>query len=138
MSGYSGACTVDGQCPEYTTAPRYQIFTRDGPIIDSLDQFQYELQYNDYKSDPFSNNDPGNAISSRFDLEETKPAAFGGIDSKVVSAKLMENMQCLAISGPTQQQPAFSWSAFPNVYHVGLPEVWDFEWQTMTKSDDAK
>ena len=41
------------------------------------------MQYNNYKLDPLSQGDPGNAISSRFDLEPSGGSmAVGGIDSK--------------------------------------------------------
>jgi hypothetical protein len=38
-----------------------------------------------------------------------------------------------AQAGPSHdEQPPFSWAAFPNVSHVGLPEVFDFDWITVT------
>ena len=43
------------------------------------------MQYNNYKVDIISQGDPGNAISSRFDLEPGSNAmAVGGIDSKFI------------------------------------------------------
>lgn len=56
---------------------------------------------------------------------------------QISSVENMVDMACDAISGPThQQQPQFKWSPnFDNVYHVGLPEVWDFDWQHIVSTD---
>lgn len=50
------------------------------------------LRYNNYMYDNISDSNPGFAISSRFDLESAQQAnpfyaraAFGGVDSKVIS-----------------------------------------------------
>jgi hypothetical protein len=40
------------------------------------------MRYNNYKEDPYSDGDPGNAICSRFDLE-ADPSAGGCYDTKV-------------------------------------------------------
>lgn len=42
------------------------------------------MRYNNYKNDPYSEGDPGNAICSRFDLEPSSPAAAGCYDTKVL------------------------------------------------------
>ena len=43
-------------------------------------------------------------------------------------------MQCQAISGPSHdQQPAFSWAAFAEYPHLGLPDTWNFSWVQMTR-----
>eukprot|EP01047_Picozoa_sp_COSAG01_P009092 COSAG01_NODE_369_length_18046_cov_130.301443_7_plen_223_part_00 len=81
------------------------------------------------------------AISARGDLPGPHGGAFGGIDAKVIKVSAMHAVlppsnqppaveaQC----GPTHdQQPAFRWSSsFPNVSHVGLPDLFDFDWVTI-------
>lgn len=100
--------------------------------------------------DPLSKGDPANAISSRYDLrtEAQKPAALGGIDSKVSkctghaffknrlqisSIENIKSMECAAISGPThQQQTPFSWTPkWNSIFHDGLPNLWNFDWTTI-------
>lgn len=81
------------------------------------------------------------AISARGDLPGPRGGAFGGIDAKVLKLSSMHAVlppqsgrppQVEAQSGPTHdQQPPFSWSVFPNVSHVGVPEVFDFDWITI-------
>ena len=64
----------------------------------------------------------------------------GGIDAKVI--KISEMHKVLppspkpplveAQAGPSHDdQRPFSWAAFPNVSHVGMPEVFDFDWVTI-------
>lgn len=56
------------------------------------------LRYNNWTKDPLADGNPGNQISSRFDLVPPSPpppnpylarAAFGGTDSKVTSSQLI-------------------------------------------------
>lgn len=66
---------------------------RDAPKVNSLTDMETFIRYNDYKNDPFSNGNPGDAISSRLDLVEvcklynykSNPRAHGSIDGKVAS-----------------------------------------------------
>lgn len=58
-------------------APRAQIFRRDAGTVTNLNTFKAIMRYNDYKNDPYSKNDPGNAICSRFDLEAENPSPSG-------------------------------------------------------------
>ena len=48
---------------------------------------------------------------------------------------MWKNRTCLAINGPTtggaDNLPPFSWAAFPNTPHVGLPEVYNFTFAPM-------
>eukprot|EP00038_Savillea_parva_P017731 m.21411 g.21411 ORF g.21411 m.21411 type:complete len:654 (+) comp3892_c0_seq1:269-2230(+) len=79
------------------------------------------------------------AISARADLPGPHGAPFGGIDAKVIKLTSMQAVlgtnqapQVEAQCGPTHdQQPPFSWKAFPNTSHVGLPEVFNFDWVVM-------
>jgi len=85
-------------------------------------------------------NEPGHAIAARMDLDSTSRLPNGAIDSKIINRCLFRNFQCQAISGPThEKQEVFRWrdgntDLFPGWPHLGLPNVWDFEWVQMTPS----
>ena len=55
--------------------------------------------------------------------------------TKITAASMWKNRTCLAINGPTtggaDNLPPFSWAAFPNTPHVGLPEVYNFTFAPM-------
>lgn len=131
----------------YETCARAEIFRRNQSEVYSETQFQAMMRYNDWRLDPLSSGNSGLAISSRFDLVDQtyknnptlSKSCFGAIDSKMTSSRLMANGAALAWSqsGPTHdQQPAFDWSAWPNVMHYGMPPVFDFGWvlQNFTSS----
>jgi len=111
----------------YDLAPRAEIFRRDqGDVVD-FESMKYIMRYNEYKTDPFSHGDPGDAICARFDLEPKNPSASGCYDSKVTSTTLMKYLAAEVIGGPTSQGlPPYSWAEFPNVTHVGQPNVFNF------------
>ena len=79
------------------------------------------------------------AIASRMDLS-TGPltsgaSATGAIDAKISSASWMTSadgaMRVLAKSGPTSEtQKPFQWStsAFNNISHLGMPDLYSFDW----------
>jgi len=131
----------DGQGLVYTTAPRAYLFKQYQGQVDSIQQTKWILQYNDYTRDMnISKGDPAIGISSRYDLRpEGKNAAFGGIDSKVSSYRILSTASqkgviTYAISGPSREYlPAFDWANWPTLAaaHVGQPQVWDFTWQTI-------
>ena len=54
---------------DYDNCARTKIFRRDQSSADSLDGFKKLMRSNKYKSDPFSENGPSNAISARADLD---------------------------------------------------------------------
>jgi hypothetical protein len=59
-----------------------------------------------------------------------------GIDTKITSSALFsDGMAWRAISGPSyDQQPVFAFSntTLVNISHVGMPDVWNFPWITVT------
>ena len=114
----------------WAAAPRQKIFKRDQGKVRDLPSLQRLMQANDYLHDPLSHGDPMAAISSRGDLVARDPQLFGGIDTKAVAAYSAFG-RVVAISGPTHETlPPFSWAAWPNTTHDGIPEVWDFSWVT--------
>ncbi|EGC36508.1 hypothetical protein DICPUDRAFT_150991 [Dictyostelium purpureum] len=139
--GYTYYSNLYGDILSYSLNPRAKIFRRDQNNVYSVDDMQSIMRYNEYKIDPFSEGYPGNAISSRYDLGggPSQPAGWfyqgphGGIDAKITSSSMVQNTTCTAISGPTVTSscPVFNWTGFESVFHVGLPNVFNFDWVTM-------
>ena len=132
----------------YDGAPRARIFAREAPKVKTWDSFKKLIRLNDFEVDPVcapskqTAKRSGNcAISARGDLPGPHGGAFGGIDAKVIKVSSMQAVQppraekppgVEVQAGPSHdQQPPFSWAAFPNVSHMGLPEVFDFDWITI-------
>lgn len=121
--------------------PRANIFRYYSNKINGIQDMKWLMQLNEYniKQNIFDfdtnvtqsllksiNNNPGNAISARFDLSDNLifKKNVGAIDSKITNFKMARKQQCLAISGPTyQNQSPFIWSqAGGNDPHDGLPD----------------
>jgi len=114
------------------SAQEHKIFRRNETQVETIEDMKALMRYNNYVTDPLSHGDPGNAISSRFDLERKGGSPFGGTDSKVTNVALSSINQCQAIYGPTSEQvPAFSWANWNDWPHVGMPTVCDFAWELM-------
>ena len=139
-TGFQKAYEAYGNSYSYTNCSRAQMFARDQLNIANYDDFKAELRYNKWQTDPFSNNDPYNSISSRKDLRtpSTTPSSagtMGGIDSKVVSYSRMLKGLSDAESGPSHDsQTVFQWSGSPweNQVHLGQPDVFNFSYVEMS------
>jgi len=136
----------------YSLSPRGEIFRRDANKVRSLIDARNFLRYNDWQHDVLSAGNPGNQISSRFDLvpQNYQPPnpylernAFGGIDSKVTSFDFVKKGVCYAQSGPTMggalnNLPPFDWTkGWSKITHIGLPDVFNFTWVTMPNGQPA-
>ena len=79
----------------------------------------------------YANGDPMAAICARGDLNLDTPDPTGCMDSKVTSYKQALQLEADAVAGPTAQGlPPFRWDdKFPDVLHVGHPEVFDFQYE---------
>eukprot|EP01117_Protostelium_nocturnum_P001690 TRINITY_DN1207_c0_g1_i1.p1 TRINITY_DN1207_c0_g1~~TRINITY_DN1207_c0_g1_i1.p1 ORF type:complete len:547 (+),score=140.99 TRINITY_DN1207_c0_g1_i1:27-1643(+) len=130
-SGY-GSCSSDGKCDDYVKDTRNILFSTLQGGANSFTNFKRVLQHNNYLHDPVSKGHPAIAISSRYDLEPQRKAAFGGIDSKTVSYQSMKKFSFDAISGPSHQSiEPFDWSKGDwKEWHEGQPTKWNFDWQT--------
>jgi len=105
----SGYATL-GANNTHAMAPRAQIFRRDEGLIVDFATLKQVMRSNNYKTDPYSLGNPGNAICSRFDLEPTDPSAGGCYDAKVTSYSRAHKLVSEAINGPTtENQPPFEW-----------------------------
>jgi len=132
ISGWTQLQKTGGTSISYELAPRAEIFRRDEGNVVDMNSMKYLMRYNEYKTDPYSEGNPGNAICSRFDLEPTNPSPSGCYDTKVTTASLSKMLISESISGPTYQGlPPFSWNEFPGVVHDGQPTVFDFPFLTM-------
>jgi len=143
LLGYTHYETLYGNIISYSMNPRAMIFRRDQDNVNSLEQMQLIMTYNQYQTDPYSQGYPGNAIAARFDIKSdaTPPlpsdwfylGIHGGIDSKITSSQLLNSNLVVAYSGPTHsssQTPPFTWigSLWENVTRCGVPDVFDFDW----------
>lgn len=133
ISGYQEAVATQGpQMNDYQTCVRAEIFRRDQAKVKDLASFQHIMRYNDFENDPISAGNPLYAIAARVDLDPLQPGCFGALDAKVSSYSLWkQGSVIMSQSGPTQQQPQFSFNATlaPDCgRHVGLPESYGFGW----------
>lgn len=135
LAGYGEAVAQYGPAMnDYDTCVRAQIFRRDQGLVTDLPSFQHLLRYNDFEQDPISQGNPVYAIAARGDLDPDSPGCFGAMDAKVSSYTLwLQGQLVYAQSGPTLQQPVFEFNATEASCgaHVGLPDVYNFGWQTM-------
>jgi len=121
----------------HSKCPRAQIFARDQGKVSTMADMKDIMRYNQYQSDPLSLGDACNGIAARCDLnvaENGKRASpFGAIDAKITEASLAARQISEAVSGPAWTwQPPFAWTKRWNSPHHGQPQVYDFDWQTMT------
>jgi len=131
ISGFETYVQKYGNGFSYSECPRAQIFARDQSNVNSMGHMKWIMRYNDWQNDPLSLGDPGNAISSRFDLEVEGACTCGGIDSKVTSDTWIKKMKATGIDGPTYyEQPVFQWTAqFSSTPHYAQPNVFNFDWE---------
>jgi hypothetical protein len=89
ISNYTIYYKLYGNAYSYARCPRAQIFARDAPNVDTMDQFKGIMRYNNYQNDALSLQDACNAISCRADLNvpwngNSDFQPFGAIDCKVL------------------------------------------------------
>nr|XP_012788766.1 unnamed protein product [Sorex araneus] len=144
-SGLPDLVSLYGDWFSYDRNPRARIFRRDQGTVQDVASMLRLMRYNDYLHDPLSvcsNCTPKpnaeNAISARSDLNQPNGSypfqaleqrLHGGIDTKVTSMGLAQNLRMVAVSGPTWDQvPPFQWStsAFSHLLHMGQPDLWKF------------
>ena len=110
------------------------------------------MRYNQFQTDPLSNNDAAHAEASRYDLRYPSVGTaktYGAIDAKISSfIRVRENLQAngadsfsglvSAQSGPTHDdQSPFQWSNTTwdtTQIHLGQPNVWNFSFVNISIS----
>ncbi len=97
----------------YQLAPRAKIFRRDQASVVDMDSMKALMRSNNYRTDPYANGSPWNAICSRGDLASS-PSAGGCYDTKVSCASWMSQGRMDVVNGPTTNGgslPPFAWTA---------------------------
>ncbi|XP_033098248.1 phospholipase B-like 1 [Anneissia japonica] len=132
LSGYPEVVRERGPSYSYQLAPRAMIFRRDQSTVVDIESFKTILRYNNYKNDEYSDGNPCNSICCRGDLM-LNTSTNGCYDTKVTNMEMADRFVAYAISGPTKSHglPPFKWTTNFNVSHVGLPEVYNFEFIEM-------
>ncbi|KAN0014913.1 hypothetical protein ACTFIU_001233 [Dictyostelium citrinum] len=124
----------------YQTCPRAEIFRNFAGYVESLEDFQSLLRYNDFENDPLSHKIPFYAIASRYDLSNKNPSPFGATDTKVTCGSMIDQNIIVAISGPTTSngQPIFQWNSeidfMKSTSHLGCPEKYNFPWVSFSNT----
>lgn len=142
-SGHTAAEAKYGTLFSYDKGPRASIFKTVAPLSEHLMDMRSIMNRNNWPGEGILPNEPGHAISARMDLSASK-IPNGGIDAKVVNRCLFRSMQCQAISGPSHtKQTVFKWKdgaadTMQGWPHLGLPDVWDFDWVQMTPTAPLK
>merc|ERR1719235_2366983 len=143
LSGHTQAQGQYGALYSYDSGPRASIFKSVAPLTEHLMDMRGVMDRNTFPNEGVLPNDPGHAISARMDLGFSK-LPNGGIDAKVANRCLFRSMQVQAISGPSHETLApFKWmdgaaevvAGWP---HLGLPDVWDFNWVQMSPTGQLK
>ncbi|KAH3760605.1 Phospholipase B [Pelomyxa schiedti] len=136
-----------GDYYSYNNTARSLIFARDQSGVNSIEDMERMMMYNDFKNDPLSRCDgcdppysgiltiaarceltPIDGVYPFPDLEHSNLAA---IDAKATNLALSQRLALVAQAAPTHDiQPVFDWAspAILDRRHYGQPQVWDFDW----------
>eukprot|EP00435_Cladocopium_sp_Y103_P000576 s1152_g1.t1 len=148
MSGHEQAEARWGSFYSFEAAPRAEMLHRYGAGVGDLSGMRDAMTKNDPKDTVVGQpSGPGHAIMARLDLDAmVNNIPNGGIDAKVTNSCLLKKMKCQAISGPSHQMlPAFRWTSevdgartelFQGWPHLGLPDVWDFDFIEMAPEEE--
>eukprot|EP00092_Neocalanus_flemingeri_P103747 GFUD01132790.1.p1 GENE.GFUD01132790.1~~GFUD01132790.1.p1 ORF type:complete len:586 (+),score=132.83 GFUD01132790.1:1-1758(+) len=150
ISGAQEKVDKYGSWFSYSETPRAKIMARDeGKVVDEESMIKL-MRYNSFQTDPLaqvpgcSKPIPAGSIANRCDL--TLPGskceweefdymvghqAYGALDMKFVSKKLIKSQQFYAIAGPTHgpDMPPFSWldTNLTNIPDYTPIQVFDFQ-----------
>lgn len=133
-AGYFDMLSRYGKTYSYEDNPRSRLINSRINSVKNFEDMKFIMQNNKN----IQGDDYLNTISPRYDLtnriELRRPA--GGIDTKIVSFKSVSQQTVYAISGPSTQNGAtpFSWSNWIGEPHYGLPEHWNFGWNTFDQN----
>lgn len=116
-------CKIDGF--DYENDPRVPIFKKYNDQITDYESLKKLLTTNEEE-------DKCDGIAPRCDLSKKSKFEFGMIDQKICDQDSLENNWIDAISGPPYSEatgmPPFDWKNWPNSPHLGMPDVWNFNW----------
>lgn len=133
--------------------PRAQIARQTAHDVNSLEAMRKEMTRNKGTQEPVDETAlrvPRFAIAARDDLKDggghkdPDGSPDGGVDAKITSSCLFQNLMAEAISGPSHQDlPPFRWTAddgsetWPANPHEGLPNVANFDWVSAGPQGDT-
>jgi len=139
VTGHKGAQRSHGSIYSWLNNPRAQIFKGAQGSVASLLEMRELMSRNLFPFTGVEPVEPGHEISARMDLSPYMPIPNGGIDTKVLNRCLFYKLEVQAKSGPAHGAvPAFKWlrpdggemwNGYP---HMGLPNLWNFDWVQMT------
>ncbi|XP_020290295.1 putative phospholipase B-like lamina ancestor [Pseudomyrmex gracilis] len=98
--------------------------------ITTVEQFEELMGGHSDEQPSIEDKDQAQILTYRGDLKKSASTPFGVIDAKIVLADGEGVASFDAISGPSTSasREPFSWSkSFPNVSHLGQPDVFDFD-----------
>ena len=126
-SGYPAVVKSYGFEQSYQLAPRAKIFRRDVGTVTDINSLEHIMRSNNYKSDPYADGSPWNAICSRGDLAGSDGGCY---DTKVTDNTLAVQGRAYALNGPTTAGGTlapFAWTGqWTQQPHAGLPQVYNF------------
>lgn len=107
---------------DYFHARRYEIFQNLNGDVKDIEGVKEVLRFHNkqYLCD---------TIAPRCDMVEKRP--FGAVDAKVTDSSLINEMLSHIVYGPPHKEGVtepFDFSLYPTYLHLGIPEVFKFEW----------
>jgi len=104
-----------GVSHSYQLSPRARLFRKYANTIQNISDAKLLMRYNNYLNDPLEMSDPVWAIMSRFDYDRINGPQneirhpYGGTDTKLANFNMIQNLMCIAQSGPTHDNlPPYS------------------------------
>ena len=99
---------------DYDTCARSKIFRREQSKVHDIESYKNLIRFNNYKNDPFSENNPSNTIAARYDLREENLMCYGATDAKFASINEIKTngiKKVHIIGGPTTSNglEPFNW-----------------------------
>jgi len=103
-----------------------ELITRLQSNITTTEHFRRLMRGYSHEKPTIKNEDLTQILTNKGDLEKVD-LPFGIIDTKIVLADADGEKSFEVTSGPISTQP-FQWSTtFPNVSHIGQPDIFDFD-----------
>jgi len=103
-----------------------ELITRLQSNITTTKHFRRLMRGYSHEKPTIKNEDPTQILNNKGDLEKVD-LPFGIIDTKIVLADADGVESFEVTSGPISTQP-FQWSTtFPNISHIGQPDIFDFD-----------
>mmetsp|Transcript_36369 Transcript_36369/g.104540 ORF Transcript_36369/g.104540 Transcript_36369/m.104540 type:complete len:651 (+) Transcript_36369:99-2051(+) len=140
-SGHQKAEASHGDLYSFDKNPRAKRFAAEAAEVNAAGGMRVLMSQNLY---PHSSS-AGHEISARMDLLQLDATPNGGIDVKVTNCCLQKLLSVQAISAPSHQTlPPFRWlqaatgaEVWPGYPHVGLPDVWSFDFVQISPVDQG-